>query len=171
MVEEDEFWLEEGFISNVDEIIELAEQHKDKFVERKPGTEHDFSNNNGSSNMYALLNTSMSEELQAAIFKTIKPDYFEVPPDGYVINKYLPGCYLVRHRDMDGYPRYWKSELVFLKSDKPHLKVYNEKYPEGKLIEEKPGAIFHMPLTLEHEVTLIEENEQPKYSLIFVWLL
>lgn len=171
MENKEDFWLEENYITNSDEIVELAEKESHKFADRSPGKYHEFVNDRyGPSKLYTLFHNQMSDELKAAITKTIKdPSHFEMPPDSYVINRYDPGSYLVRHKDMAG--RYWKFQLVFLRTDKPHLKVYNDKYPEGKFIEEKPGALFHMPLSLEHEVTLIEENERPKYSLVMLWNL
>lgn len=170
MEHQDEFWLEENYITNVDEIIALAEKEKDKFSNREKGQAEEYkSERYGYSKLYTLLNYNMSEELKTAILKTIDPKHLEVPPDDLAINRYDPGSYLVRHKDSAG--KYWKFQLVFLRADKPHLKVYNKKYPEGKLIEEKPGALFHMPLSLEHEVTLIEEGERPKYSLVMVWRL
>lgn len=170
MEHEDEFWLEENYLTNAEEIVALAEKEKDNFSNRSEGCVNEFkSDRYGSSKMHTLWRHNMSEELQAAVLKTIKPEHLEIPPDDFIINRYDPGGYLVRHVDAAG--KSWKFHLVFLRSDKPHLKVYNKKYPEGKLIEEKPGALFHMPLSLEHEVTLIEENEKPKYSLVLSWTL
>jgi len=169
MEDKDVFFLEENYITNVDEIIQLAEIEKIKFSNRSEGNKSEFKNRYGPSKLYTLFHTNMSEELKKAIFKTIDPKHLELQPDVYCINRYEPGGYLVKHKDMAG--RYWKFKLIFLRTDKPHLKIYNKKYPEGKLIEEKPGALFHMPLSLEHEVTLIEENEKPKYSLVLAWTL
>lgn len=170
MNHEDEFWLEENFITNVDEIIELAEKEKDKFSNRGEGSVSEIrSQKYGPSKLYTLWTHNMSKELQDAILKTLKPEYLEIPPDEFIINRYEPGGYLVRH--IDAANQSWRFLLVFLRTDKPHLKVYNKKYPEGKLIEEKPGACFHMPLSLEHEVTVIGEDERPKYSLVLSWTL
>jgi hypothetical protein len=170
MDDKDEFWLEENYVTNVDEIIELAEVEKDKFSNRAAGSEHQFlSSKYGPSKLYTLFNADMSQKLNDTIIKTIDPKHLEIFPDHIIINRYDPGSFLVRHKDMAG--RYWKFQLIFLRTDKPHLMIYNKKYPEGKLIEEKPGALFHMPLSLEHEVTLIEENEKPKYSLVMAWSL
>lgn len=168
MEEKDEFWLEENYITNVDEIIELAEQEINSFSSREKDQVYAFVNSkHGPSKLHSLLHRNMSDKLKAAILKTIRPEELEIPPDDLQINRYGPGSFLARHIDAAG--KFWKFQLVFLRSDKPHLKVYSSKYPDGKLIEEKPGALFHMPLHLEHEVTLIEENEKPKYSLIIAW--
>lgn len=168
MESKDEFWLEENYITNPDEIIELAEKEKDKFSNRSEGSDFAFENARyGPSKLYTLFTHNMSKELINAITKTIDPKELELPPDYYVINRYDPGGYLARHRDMAG--KYWKFQLIFLRTDKPHLKVYNKKYSEGKLIEEIPGAIFRMPLSLEHEVTEIGQDERPKYSLVMAW--
>lgn len=168
MSEQEEFWLEENYVSNHEEIVSLAEKQLDKFSNRGEGGFYEFkSEKYGASKMYTLFDSNMSQELKDAIFKTIKPEELEIPPDSYIINRYDPGSFLVRHKDIVG--RNWKFQLIFLRSDKPHLKIFNKKYPEGKLIEEKPGALFHMPLTLEHEVTVIEEDERPKFSLVLIW--
>lgn len=170
MEEKEEFWLEENFITNVDEILELADIEKNNFSNRAEQSEHAFkSKRYGPSKLYTLFSDDMSEKLKQTIIKTIDPKNIEIFPDHIVINRYDPGGFLVRHKDTAG--RYWKFQLIFLRTDKPHLKIYNKKYPEGKLIEEKPGALFHMPLSLEHEVTLIEENEKPKFSLVMAWSL
>jgi hypothetical protein len=168
MENKEEFWLEENYITNVDEIVTLAEAENHKFANRAKGNYHEFVNERyGPSKLYTLFYHQMSEPLKEAVIRTINPEHLELPPDLYIINRYDPGGYLVRHRDMAG--KHWKFQLIFLRSDKPHLKVYNEKYPEGKLIDEKPGALFHMPLSLEHEVTEIGQDERPKYSLVMSW--
>ena len=55
-------------------------------------------------------------------------------------------------------------KLVFLSSDKPHFKYWDEK-DNAHMIEEKPGAMFNMRLGTPHEVTEIQQGENPKYSL------
>ena len=55
-------------------------------------------------------------------------------------------------------------KLIFLQSDKPHFKYWNEKN-EGHLVEEKPGAMFNMRLGTPHAVTEVGQNEKPKYSI------
>lgn len=170
MSEQEEFWLEENYVTNSEEIVSLAEQQLDKFSNRGEGNFYEFKNEKyGASKMYTLFDYNMSQELKDAIFKTIRPEELEVPPDSVIINRYDPGSFLARHKDIVG--KHYKFQLIFLRSDKPHLKIYNKKYPEGKLIDEKPGALFHMPLTLEHEVTVIEEDERPKFSLVLCWKL
>lgn len=170
MADKDEFWLEENYITNVDEILEICEANKDKFLSRGVGARNEFKGNRyGPSKLFTLFDKDMPPELKEAINKTIKdPEHHELLPDHYVINRYDPGSFLATHKDSAG--KFWKFKLVFLRSDKPHLKIYNEKYPDGKLIEEKPGALFHIPLSLEHEVTQIGEDERPKYSLVMGWL-
>jgi hypothetical protein len=37
------------------------------------------------------------------------------------------------------------------------------------MVEEKPGMLLEMPINLEHEVTKIEQDENPKYSLVLTW--
>jgi len=168
MEEKEVFWLEENYITNVEEIVQLAEEHNSKFANRSEGKFHAFkSEKYGPSKLFTLFDRDMSKDLKNAITKTIKPEELEIPPSYYLLNRYDPGCFLKRHRDMVG--GNWKFYLIFLRSDKPHLKIYSEKYPDGKLIDEKPGALFHMPLSMEHEVTEIGLNERPKYSLVMGW--
>lgn len=164
------FYLVENFITNTDEIVELAIQHSKKFSNRSPGNIEEFKNDRyGPSMLYTLFKHNMSSDLLDAIFKTIDKDHIKVKPDVVVINRYDPGCYLARHRDHTG--GYYKFNLIFLRTDKPHLKIYNESYPDGLLIQEKPGALFKMPLSLEHEVTTIGDNENSKFSLVLAWSL
>jgi hypothetical protein len=164
----EDFRLIENYITNVDEILDLVEKNIDNFSSRGEGAKEEFVNRRyGPSNLKTLFHFNMSKDLQEAIFKTIDKQYLEFMPDTYCINMYEPGSWLSRHVDASG--GYWKFNLVFLRTDKPHLKIYNEKYPDGKLIEEKPGALFEMPISLEHEVTLIEPDERPKISLVMTW--
>lgn len=156
--------LVKNYLTNVDEILNLVEKHKDKFSSRSPDAVNKFVTNYGSSKMKSLFKINMSDELLDAIFKTI-PDNRKFV-DSVTINRYDPGDYLVRHKDSSG--GYWKFKLIFLKSDKDHFKWYDE---AGKsyLVNEEPGAYLDMPIHLEHEVTIIEENENPKYSLVLAW--
>ena len=164
----DNFFLVPDFITNADEIISLAEKEDCNFSARDKGARDEFVNEDyGPSKMKTLFHFKMSKDLQDAIFKTVDKTELEIMPDIFCINKYEPGSWLSRHRDSCG--QYWKFYLIFLRTDKPHLKVYNDNYPEGKLIEELPGARFEMPISLEHEVTLIGEDERPKYSLVMGW--
>ena len=167
-MEKEDFWQEENYITNVDEILELAEKYHDRFSDRSVGAIHEFKNDRyGPSCLFTLLYDHMPQDLKEAIFKTIDKKHLEIPPDTCVINRYEPGGWLARHKDHAG--GYWKFQLIFLRTDKPHLKVYSKKYPDGKLIEEIPGSLFHMPLSLEHEVTEIGAEERPKYSLVLTW--
>ena len=169
-MEKEDFWLEEDYITNVDEIISLAEQYGNLISDRAQGAKDEFKNDRyGPSKLFTLFHDNMPPDLKEAVFRTIDKKHLEIPPDTCVINRYEPGCWLARHKDHAG--GYWKFQLIFLRTDKPHLKIYNQKHPEGTLIEEKPGALFRMPLSLEHEVTLIEDDERPKYSLVLTWNL
>jgi hypothetical protein len=82
------------------------------------------------------------------------------------INRYDPGDYLLRHKDSLG--GYWKFKLIFLQSDQPHFKYYDDQGIDH-LVEEEPGALMDMPIHLEHEVTEIGPTERPKYSLVLAW--
>jgi len=156
--------LVKNYLTNVDEVIALAEAHTDKFSSRDETALNKFVTRYGSSKMKSLFSINMSKELIDAIFKTIPDDRRFV--DSVTINRYDPGDYLARHRDSQGL--YWKFKLIFLSSDKPHFKWYDENNV-GHLVEEEPGAYLEMPIHLEHEVTRIEETESPKYSLVLTW--
>ena len=58
--------------------------------------------------------------------------------------------------------------MIFLRSDRPHFAWYDENKVQH-LVDEKPGMLLVMPINLEHEVTKIEEDERPKYSLVLTW--
>jgi hypothetical protein len=154
----------EDYCKNVDAIIDMVEKHSDKFHERKPGEEFNFATAYGDSHMKSMFRWNMPEELKELVYNSIPSD--DKSCDGFVINKYVPGDFLKRHRDSAG--GYWKFKLIFLRSDRPHFKWY-DKNNEGHLVNEKPGMLITMPINLEHEVTLIEEDERPKYSLVLSW--
>lgn len=156
--------LVSNYCTNVEEILRLVEQESHKFSSREPGAAHEFSTQYGDSRMKTLFYFNMSDELKLAIFKTIPDDIKRV--SSFCINKYEPGDYLRRHKDSAG--AYWKFKLVFLQSDRPHFKWY-DRDNNGHLVREEPGALLEMPIDLEHEVTLIEADETPKYSLVLAW--
>lgn len=154
----------ENYCKNPEAIIEMAERYADRFHLRAPGEEYNFATAYGDSNMKSMFRWNMPEELKELVYSSL-PDE-DRTCDGFVINKYEPGNYLKRHRDHAG--GYWKFKLIFLRSDKPHFCWY-DKDNNGHLVEEKPGMLFTMPINLEHEVTEIGQDEQPKYSLVLSW--
>lgn len=153
-----------NYCTNPEEIIALAEQHREKFSMRGINDKYSFVTEYGESKMKSLFNYNMSEELLDTIFKTVPEDRRFVT--SVTINRYDPGDYLVRHKDSLG--GYWKFKLVFLRSDRPHFKWYDED-GQGHLVDEEPGGYLDMPITIEHEVTKIEEDEKPKYSMVLAW--
>lgn len=156
--------LQKGYLKNADEIIDLADKHRDLFSERSEGNSHNFVTTYGASKLKSLFSFNMSDELKTAIFKTIPDDPRFIT--SMTINRYDSGDYLLRHKDSIG--GYWKFKLIFLRSDKPHFKYYDENN-EGHLVDEEPGALLDMPIHLEHEVTEIGPTEQSKYSLVLAW--
>lgn len=156
--------LVQNYLTNPEEIINLAEQQLSDFSSRGENEPYKFTTAYGTSKMKSLFSFKMSKELQDAIFKTIPDDKRFVT--SYTINRYEAGDYLLRHKDSAG--GYWKFKLIFLRSDKPHFKWYDEN-GEGHLVEESPGSHLEMPIHLEHEVTEIGQEEQPKYSLVLAW--
>ena len=164
-----------NLITNVDEIINLAEKYKDNFEYRGyiDGKEHEntFTNfSTGKTNsFYSLFKSNAPDIVTQAIFKTIDINLLGgVYPDNWVINRYEPGNYLDRHRDSFG--KYWQFNLIFLRSDKPHFKYYlTDADKEGVLVKEQPGAFMQMPIQIEHEVTQIEPDESDRFSLVLIW--
>ena len=156
--------LIKNYLTNVDEVIDIAERHLDKFSDRSAGNKHSFSTQYGTSKLKSMFYFDMPEELKEAVFKTIPDDRRFV--NSFTINRYEPGDYLIRHRDSSA--GYWKFKLIFLRSDKPHFKYYDD---DGKdyLVDEEPGSLLDMPVHLEHEVTEIGPDERPKYSLVLAW--
>jgi len=153
-----------NYLTNVDEVIKLADEHAEQFSIRSANKTDDFTTAYGSSSLKSLYSAFMSQELKDAIFKTIPDDIRFV--DSFTINRYDPGDYLKRHRDSAG--GYWKFKLIFLQSGAPHFQWFDEN-GEGHLITEEPGSLLDMPINLEHEVTQIGENEKSKYSLVLAW--
>lgn len=156
--------LVKNYIKNVDEIIQLAEKEKDNFSNRSPGNLYNFSTQYGDSCLKSLFMFNMSDNLKSAIFKTLSNE--DKKAQTITLNRYDPGDFLLRHRDSVG--EYWKFKLIFLRSDRPHFKWYDVD-GTGHLVNEEPGAYLEMPIQIEHEVTKIEQDEQPKYSLVLSW--
>lgn len=154
----------ENFLSNYDEIIGLAEKEQDKFSIRQTGTLDNFETKYGSSSLKSLFYYNASKELQEAVWKTLP--YSKLERGEFVINRYDPGDYLLKHKDSQGL--YWKFQLIFLRSDNDHFVWYDEN-GDSNIIEEKPGMMLDMPLYVEHEVTRIDDTERPKYSLVLYW--
>lgn len=163
----EKIYLIENFITNTDEILELVKKHEDKFSSRAKGDEFEVNLKYGPSKFHSMFHFNMPDELKEAIFRTMPEEVLMMPPDEYCINRYMPGSFMARHSDICG--SFYKFYLIFLQSDKPHFKYYNEEHPEGVLVEEKPGSRFEMPIELEHEVVEIGPDERPKISLVMSW--
>lgn len=156
--------LVKNYLTNVEEIISLAEEHRDKFSDRQSGKQYNFSTAYGDSKLKSLFHFNMNDKLVDAIFSTIPDDKRTI--SSFTINRYDPGDYLLRHKDSAG--GYWKFKLIFLRSDQPHFQWFDEN-GNAHLVDEEPGSYLEMPIHLEHAVTKIEENEKPKYSLVLAW--
>ena len=150
--------LTENYMSNVDEVMTLVKKHENKFRVRDGG--QSFRTDYGDARLKQIHQDFMPEELREAIFKTIPIKWTDRL--NYCINKYEAGDHIPRHKDSNG--GYWMFKLVFLSSDKPHFKYWDEQ-GNAHMVEEKPGAMFNMRLGTPHAVTEIGEDENPKYSL------
>jgi len=161
-----DFNVVENFIGNVDDIMQLVKEHEleQKFTFRGIGGREQHNTKYGESHFSSLFQRNMSDELVETIWKTI-PDERKWCSQ-VVINKYKAGDFLVRHQDSQG--GYWKFKLVFLTEGKPHFKYWDKEENEH-LVQEKKGAMFDMPIDTWHEVTKIQEDEDPKYSLCLIW--
>jgi len=156
--------LIKNYLKNSNEIIELAEQERDKFSVRVPGQQFNFATQYGDSSLKSLFVFNMSDQLKSTILKTLSDE--DKTADGLTINRYDPGDYLRRHKDSLG--QYWKFKLIFLRSDTPHFMWFDEN-GNSHIVDEEPGSHLEMPIHLEHEVTEIGPSERPKFSLVLSW--
>jgi len=158
--------VKENFITNVDEIMNLVKEHEQKglFTNRGIGGTDKHATAYGESHFSSLYEKDMEKDLVETVWKTIPEERKWCSQ--IVVNKYKPGDWLVRHQDSSG--GYWKFKLVYLTQGKPHFK-YWDKDDKEHLVQEKKGAMFDMPIDTWHEVTKIEEGEEPKYSLCLIW--
>ena len=148
----------ENYMTNVDEVMLLIEKYNHLFKAREGSKT--FYTNYGDSSLSQLHYYDMPQDLTEAIFKTIPVKW--TTRLNYCVNKYMPGDHIPRHKDSDG--SYWMFKLIFLRSDKPHFKYWDEKGVEH-LVKEKPGSLFNMKLGTPHAVTKIGADESPKYSI------
>jgi hypothetical protein len=153
-----------NYIENVDKIVELAEKYEEYFHVRQPGEAYNFVTAYGESSLKSMFRWNMPEDLRKLIDESLSEE--DRTCDGYCINRYDPGDYLKPHRDSVG--GYWKFKLIFLRADAPHFKWYDEENV-GHLVDEEPGMHLVFPVNLLHEVTKIETNERPKFSLALSW--
>jgi hypothetical protein len=153
-----------NYCKNVDRIVELAEQHGDRFYVRRPGEQFNFNTAYGDSSLKSMFRWDMPKDLRELILESLPEE--DRTCDGFCINRYDPGDYLKKHRDSVG--GYWKFKLIFLRADAPHFVWYDEE-GNGNFVQEEPGAYFEMPVNLAHEVTTIGYDERPKYSLALSW--
>lgn len=148
----------ENYMTNVDEVMHLIEKYKHLFKAREGSKT--FYTSYGEASLQQIHYYDMPQDLRDAIFKTIPVKWTNRL--NYCVNKYVPGDHIPKHKDSDG--AYWMFKLIFLYSDKPHFKYWDE---QGKahLVDEKPGALFNMKIGTPHAVTKIGKDESPKYSI------
>ena len=158
--------VQQDFITNVDEIMEKVKEHEAKglFTNRGIGGTQKHATKYGESHFKSLFITEMNDDLVETIWKTIPNERKWCSQ--VVVNRYDPGDWLIKHQDSAG--GYWKFKLVFLTQGKPHFKYWDQEDNEH-LVQEQKGAMFDMPIDTWHEVTKIEEGEEPKYSLCLIW--
>jgi hypothetical protein len=157
----------ENYIKNVDNIMQKVKEHeaKGKFTFRGIGGKELHGTKYGESHFSSLFQRDMEQDLVDTIWETV-PQEERKWCSQVVVNKYAPGDWLVKHQDSAG--GYWKFKLVYLTQGKPHFK-YWDKDGNEHLVQEQKGAMFNMPIETWHEVTKIEDGEEPKYSLCLIW--
>ena len=155
------------YITNVDDIMQKVLEHEaqGKFTNRGIGGTDTHATIYGESHFSSLYEKDMNEDLVETVWETL-PESERKWVSQIVVNKYKPGDWLVRHQDSAG--GYWQFKLVFLTEGKPHFKYWDKNDTEH-LVQEKKGAMFKMPIETWHEVTKIEKDEDPKYSLCLIW--
>lgn len=151
----------ENYMTNVDEVMDLI--HKYQYLFKKRDGAKTFYTRYGNASLKQIYHYDMPEELTEAIFKTIPIKWTDRL--NYCVNKYEAGDHIPKHKESDG--SYWMFKLIFLQSDKPHFKYWDEQ-DEEHLVEEKPGASFNMHLGTLHAVTEIASDESPKYSIVIM---
>lgn len=158
----------DNYIKNVDEILlEVKKPHIDKMfrsraIDSKDAPFKTIDDKNAT--MYTLGGKEMPHPLLDICLKTV--NFKPLPQPKVFINRYLPGSWLGKHKD--GIGGYWKFQLIFLQSSKSHFTWYDES-GNSHLVEEKPGRCVEVPLDLVHESTIIEPDEDTKYSMVFLW--
>jgi len=148
----------ENYMTNVDEVLSLVKKYDHLFKNRDQANK--FTTAYGTASLKQIHQNFMPDELRDAIFKTIPMKWTDRL--NYCINKYEPGDHIPRHKDSQG--GYWMFKLVFLSSDKPHFKYWDDADQEHT-VQELPGAMFNMKIGTPHAVTEIGADENPKYSL------
>lgn len=162
--------LTDNYVTNVDKILDEVYNHPLEAFKSRGGGEksnlYEFSTMCGrGASMYTMMYSSFSDRLKNLCVETVNFGKFPKPTE-VAINRYLPGSYLGKHKDGTG--RYWKFQLIFLTSTKPHFTWY-DRDDNPHLVEEVPGRCVEMPLHIAHESTTLELDEEDKYSMVFVW--
>jgi hypothetical protein len=160
---QDNITIVDDYIAGPSRIVDLAVSASDRFSQRVPGEVAAFETQYGQSNFKSLFQNLMPMELLAEIRSQLPKS--DLSADEILLNRYDPGDFLVRHTDAIG--GFWRFKLIFLQSNASHFVYYDGNEPH--LVEEIPGRMIQIPLSLEHAVTMIEDWEQPKYSMVLVW--
>lgn len=158
----------DNYITNVDEILEEVYKHPDSAFKNRAdkSSPYKFNTTDGKGAlMYTMMYGSFSDKLKELCVKTVDFKNFFLPTE-IAINKYPPGSFLGKHKDGTG--KYWRFQLIFLKSTRSHFTWYDEE-DKPHLVDEIPGRGIEMPLHIKHESTVIDLDEETKYSMVFVW--
>ena len=158
----------ENYVKNVDAILEEALNRpdyafRDRNDEKGPYKYNTICGRGGT--LFTMMYHDFSPKLKELCIETV--DFGKYPkPTEIAINRYKPGAYLGKHKD--GVGKYWKFQLIFLKSSRSHFTWY-DKDDQPHLIEEVPGRGIEMPVHIVHESTQLGLDEDDKYSMVFVW--
>ncbi len=160
----------DNYISNTNLIVDLLEtKYKDFFMSREM-KEKFFSLENNTDGGDVLLVSESNKDLYDAIFKTINKEITPNYPDLITIYRYYPGNFLKKHKDQTFVHDHMITDLIFLQSSKNHLKIFTNEYQNGYLVQENPGRRLIMPEDLEHEITIIGDDEITRYTMTMTWL-
>lgn len=160
--------ITDDYVTNVDDILEEVYKHPlSAFKDRSHGGgRYAFESIDGrGASMHTMMYPSFSPRLKELCVKSVDFGRFP-PPMEVAINRYRPGTYIGKHKD--GAARYWKIQLIFLKSSRSHFTWY-DRDNKPHLVEEIPGRCVEIPLNVIHESTEIGLDEEDKYSMVFIW--
>ena len=156
----------DDYITNIDEILNLIEsKYSDRFLDRKMKESTSAAEDiNGGDILIVGMETSLYKTIFKTIDRTVTPTY----PDEVDIYRYNYGNYLPRHKDA-AVTSSMMTDLIFLKSETNHFKIYTEEYPQGHFVAEIPGRRIIIAPDLEHEITPMNLNESTRYTLVMTW--
>lgn len=149
-----------NFIRNCDEILKHVERHKDKFKPREGVDTHTSIIPNLKSRFSTLKDVDMDRALVKAIFKDSDFDPFLEDTFNFIqIQRYLPGDFIVPHKDL-----YSITKL--------HLVILTSSDSDGFTCEDGNGGLVRVMdragtyIDLKDEYHWVDPVEKLRYSLV-----